>query len=127
MNGTAEHTHDWTCYGWKPWPGSPTGTRYLWRCDGCGCLSGTFTQEPPGVPPPCWSTHGGSGYAPNSYWDGDAIVCGACKARIENPLPTCKVWRFRPGLWNRVMNNGQWEPVWPEWIGGTRGTPKGTR
>ena len=36
----------------------------------------------------CRSTHGGAGYAPGSYWDGDVIICGWCGARIENPAPT---------------------------------------
>ena len=36
----------------------------------------------------CLSTHGASGYAPGSYKDGDAVICGACGTRIENPRPT---------------------------------------
>lgn len=36
----------------------------------------------------CASTHGGSGYAPGSYMDGEAVVCGACGLRIEDPTPT---------------------------------------
>lgn len=36
----------------------------------------------------CFSTHGGSGYAPGSYMDGEAVVCGACGLRIEDPMPT---------------------------------------
>ena len=36
----------------------------------------------------CLSTHGLSGYAPGSYRDGNAIICGMCGERIENPMPT---------------------------------------
>ena len=36
----------------------------------------------------CTSAHGGSGYAPGSFMDGKAIVCGTCGTRIENPPPT---------------------------------------
>ena len=36
----------------------------------------------------CKSTHGSSGYAPGSYWDNGAIICGACGFRIKNPNPT---------------------------------------
>ncbi len=39
-------------------------------------------------PNECLSTHGGAGYAPGSYKDGDDIICGACGARIKNPPPT---------------------------------------
>ena len=125
MIGTAEHTHDWTCYGWKPWPGSPTGTRYLWRCDECRCLSGTFFQLPPGSP--CGSTHGEAGYTLGSYWDGDVIVCGVCGARIGNPLPTGRAWVPEPGWRGWLLKQGRWIPRWPKWIGGTRGKPRSTR
>ena len=39
-------------------------------------------------PKECLSTHGGSGYAPGSFMDGDAIICGMCGTRIEKPHPT---------------------------------------
>ena len=49
----------------------------------------------------CLSTHGGAGYAPWSYWDGDEIVCGMCGAH------------FPPS---------QAFPV-PLWVMGERGVP----
>lgn len=45
----------------------------------------------------CLSTHGASGYAPGSHKDGDAVICGSCGARIENPRPTgyiVELWTF---------------------------------
>lgn len=36
----------------------------------------------------CQSSHGGMSYAPQSYWDGNAIVCGECGEEILNPRPT---------------------------------------
>jgi hypothetical protein len=39
-------------------------------------------------PKDCLSTHGGSGYAPGSFMDGDSIICGMCGTKIENPPPT---------------------------------------
>ena len=36
----------------------------------------------------CMSTHGASGYAPGSYLENGAVICGACGERIENPRPT---------------------------------------
>lgn len=36
----------------------------------------------------CPSTHGGSGYASGTYWDGDQLVCGICGEIIESPIPT---------------------------------------
>ena len=60
----------------------------------------------------CLSTHGGSGYAPGSYWDGDDIICGACGQRIKNPPPTGG--RFIPdkGLKGWLLNRGHMEPTW---------------
>lgn len=58
----------------------------------------------------CYSSHGLAGYAMGSYWDGDAIICGCCGARIENPPP----------VGSRRVHAGR-EPVWPAWIGGKRG------
>ena len=76
------------------------------RCFGENCpIHGPFDDEPtPEVdrnPPTCRSTHGSMGYAPDSYWEGDAIVCGWCGERIEYPPPT-------------GTRNGN--PSWPEWI-----------
>jgi len=57
-------------------------------------MTDTFLVKPSN----CLSTHGGSGYAPGSYWNGNAIVCGFCGTKIENPPPTGKqygvpIWR----------------------------------
>ena len=65
---------------------------------------------------PCLSTHG-MGYAPGSYWDGDAIICGWCLFRIENPPSTGAYWVDRKGFWNKLLNRGDWVPKWPDWIG----------
>lgn len=35
------------------------------------------------MPDYCMSTHGGAGWAPYSYWDGEVVVCGACGVRID--------------------------------------------
>jgi len=64
----------------------------------------------------CMSTHGGSGYAPGSYWDGEAIVCGICGARIENPRPTGGKFVYDKGFINRLLGRGHYEPVWPDFI-----------
>ena len=61
------------------------------------------------------SAHGGSGYAPQSYWEGDAIVCGACGWRIENPQPTGGRWYDAPGIMG-WLGKGYWAPTWPRWI-----------
>ena len=36
----------------------------------------------------CMSTHGLSGYAPGSYHENGAVICGSCGERIEAPRPT---------------------------------------
>jgi len=68
----------------------------------------------------CLSTHGGSGYAPGSYWDGGAIICGVCGARIENPMPTGAHKAPRPGWLGRALfflfGIGRWQSKYPEWI-----------
>jgi hypothetical protein len=68
----------------------------------------------------CFSTHGGAGYASGSYWDGTAIVCGACGARIENPRPTGSkmIWVWDESIWGKLHLKGHWidVPKFPEWI-----------
>jgi len=64
----------------------------------------------------CLSTHGGSGYASGSYWDGTAIICGLCRARIENPTPTGGRWVDEKGWRGRLLGQGHWEPKFPTWI-----------
>jgi DNA-directed RNA polymerase subunit RPC12/RpoP len=64
----------------------------------------------------CRSTHGGAGYAPGSYRDGDTVVCGACGHRIIAPRPTgarpVRVSGWRGWLLRRTRT----EPTWPEWM-----------
>ena len=60
----------------------------------------------------CNSTHGASGYAAGSYWDGFDIVCGHCGTRIVNPRPT-------GGGPNDT-------PRWPDFILGERGKARKT-
>jgi len=69
----------------------------------------------------CLSTHGGAGYAPGSYWDGDVIVCGQCGARIENPTSTGAHWMYLKDWTGWLMGRGYWEPTFPEWLGGKKG------
>ena len=45
-------------------------------------------------PKHCISTHGGSGYAPGSYWDNGVMVCGACGTRIDKPRSTGENEKF---------------------------------
>jgi hypothetical protein len=56
----------------------------------------------------CLSTHGGSGYAVGSYWDGDAIVCGFCGERIINPPPTGAKFIPEKGIMG-LFGKGHWE------------------
>lgn len=67
----------------------------------------------------CLSTHGVSGYAPGSYKDGDAVICGSCGMRIENPRPTgyivelwtlADVFRTLRAWWNSEAKT--LKPVW---------------
>ena len=53
-------------------------------------------------------THGGSGYAAGSYWDGDDIICGACGDRIKNPRPTGSrtVWVWDDGILGKLHLKG---------------------
>ena len=65
----------------------------------------------------CASTHGGSGYAIDSYWDGDAIICGFCGFRIENPAPTGGRWVDAPGFINKLFGRGEWVyDVYPSFV-----------
>ena len=64
----------------------------------------------------CNSTHGGAGYADGSYWDGDAIVCGICEYRIENPYPTGAQWVPATGLKNRLLGRGEMVGTYPDFI-----------
>jgi hypothetical protein len=71
---------------------------------------------------PCPSTHGGAGYSVGTYWDGTALICGLCGARIENPQPTGSreiyrstvVW-WKPWTWLRqeMITTA----LWPDFIG----------
>ena len=66
-------------------------------------------------PEECLSTHGGSGYAAGSYWNGDAIICGACDFRIENPQPTGGKFVPRDGAFGKILfffGIGVWKPTW---------------
>ncbi len=73
------------------------------------------------APKKCLSTHGGAGYSYGDYWDGNAIVCGFCGTRIENPHPTGSRWIQRPGFWNGILRRGDWVPQWPVFIKGIPG------
>lgn len=77
------------------------------------------------TPYKCLSTHGPSGYAMGSYWDGDDIICGQCGARITNPLPTggTSEWVWDEGLLGRLHLKGHYieRPTWPSFIMGSRG------
>jgi len=66
-------------------------------------------------PKDCLSTHGGSGYAPGSYWDGDDIICGICGHRIENPAPTGGRMVKAKGLFG-ILKRKEEVPTWPSWI-----------
>lgn len=64
----------------------------------------------------CLSTHGGSGYAAGSYWDGDVVVCGICGYRIEKPRPTGGRWVPATGFIDRLRGRGEWIGVYPDFI-----------
>ena len=71
----------------------------------------------------CPSSHGGGGYACGSRWDGDAIVCGICGYRIENPPRTggrlMRRLKQNRHWWERFLRltrEDYWEPTWPGWI-----------
>ena len=64
----------------------------------------------------CLSTHGGGGYADGSYWDGDAIVCGWCGYRIENPAPTGGRFVRAEGFIDRLLGRGEWVDTYPDFI-----------
>ena len=64
----------------------------------------------------CPSTHGGSGYADGSYWDGDAIVCGICGYRIENPAPTGGRFVRAEGFIDRLLGRGEWVDTYPDFV-----------
>lgn len=83
----------------------------LWNKYGASVTSRSF----PYYPATCSSTHGGAGYWPGSYWDGDAIVCGGCGVRIENPPPTGQK-RVRARGLRGLFGGYRYVPTWPEWI-----------
>lgn len=60
----------------------------------------------------CPSTHGGAGYASDSYWDGDAIICGLCGKRIEDPLPTGSRFEEAKGIAGLFFGKGRIIPTW---------------
>jgi len=64
----------------------------------------------------CLSTHGGSGYAPGSYWENGAIVCGLCGYRIENPSPTGGRWVPASNPIARLLGQGEWVDTYPDFI-----------
>lgn len=72
-------------------------------------------------PEECPSTHGGGGYAVGSYWDNDAVVCGLCGLRIENPHPSgATMVEDRRTFWQRfwgLPGEQVYEPTWPDWMG----------
>lgn len=65
----------------------------------------------------CNSSHGGAGYADGSYWNGDAIICGICGYRIENPPATGSRFVQDEGFWGRFWNRGYEVPTWDGVIG----------
>lgn len=72
----------------------------------------------------CLSTHGGAGYAPGAYWDGEVIVCGFCGARVENPPPTGYRLK-RASFLGRLLYQEKdiYVSLYPDWIRGSRGKP----
>lgn len=110
-----------------------------WVCPKCGRVYGPLVTEchpcntpkvpasnttPHPDPAMCPSTHGGSGYAPGSYWRDDAIICGQCGKAIMDPPPIA-----HRGIRQRVPGWRGWllrryvvrlEPRWPDWIAGER-------
>ncbi len=83
----------------------------------------------------CLSTHGATGYAPGTRWDGDVLVC-PCGARIEQPRPIG--WRDVPYTFADVRQDWRviWKwvrgatktqmPLYPGWLGGRRPTGVGS-
>jgi len=73
----------------------------------------------------CFSTHGGAGYATNSHWDGNDIICGSCGFRIQNPHPTGSrsIYVRENGIlgWLGFQKFSHEEPTFPPFILGSRG------
>ena len=70
----------------------------------------------------CLSTHGASGYAPGSYKDGSAVICGLCGERIENPRPLyhqAVFFTFREAIlsWSTMQKwlRGEPKELIPQW------------
>ena len=68
----------------------------------------------------CPSTHGGSGYAVGSRWDGENIICGICGEKITNPYPTGYEWVRDDGWRGWLFGRGHMEPKWPDFILGSK-------
>ena len=62
----------------------------------------------------CLSTHGGSGYAPGSYREGSAIICGSCGFKIEEPSPAAYhyVYYTLKDVFNNITNLSLWRAWW---------------